>query len=213
MTILQKDLAKFAKEQIPLGFAMPLLHIFPGIYAETHRWAYANFPAPEARDLLPHLRRAVVEKTVAQVAADCPGVQQSAQLNAGRNCRHREVRAGCILLTTSYTEAPARMVRDAQFRLTLAESNQPYLFEELDKRLRGNAVYALILHGPHVIEPSTLGFLRLAFPAPDLNGYLENVDMFSLFQPEIGLRVPVEYTDFEPQIGLLRDSIRMEEQE
>jgi len=172
------SLEKLFQQEIPRPFLSALVAGCPAVFKRAYEFVYQNFHEPQARDLLPHVRRSMMEQHLWTTASrfldhDIDVVDNP---NFARNCYHVEVRCGSIILTASGVSTPKQMVRDAKFRNTLAEDNQGLLFSYMDDRKRGDAYYAIILYGPDFEDRSKVAFIQLAFPShdPEAKAYLGN---------------------------------------
>lgn len=96
-----------------------------------------------------------------------------------------EIHSGDFIFTQSAVANPGALVRDARFRETLAESNEPQglLFPDIgsEGHARGNAFYGILLHNKINCSEEEL-FFQLAFPNQDCTDYLTVIDLKKQFE-------------------------------
>lgn len=204
------NLEKLVKDEIPIEFFKDFVQELPLVYKASHEHVFSNFCAAQARDLLPHVRRAKVDELLWAVAKRFECLKTSVCLNDARNCRHVRVRADSIVLTANAVNGPSEMVRRALFRDTLAESNQFLLFPEMDDRPRGDACFAMILHGPLDLDWPRVEFVYLAFPANDSRSYLKRINLASYCKVDLHASVREETIEDIAIAKLRRDALVQE---
>lgn len=70
------------------------------------------------------------------------------------------------------------MVRTAEFRRRYSQSNQRLLPIFGDEPAEpSDCVYAILLHGPHELDPATPAFVHIVFPNGDCSAYLDHIDL------------------------------------
>ena len=175
-------------------------------YREAFNQVREEFPGEEARDLFPLLRRAMFERNWRTAMGRRKGVRADAVQNEAGNCFHTRVSIGRVVLTASAVETPEALVRDAIFRKTLAESNQPHLFRGRSVPPKDAMLYGIVLHGPAGagLLPAPM-FLRVSFPSMDLDEYGATVDLIQHL-PE--LAAELHATPSEPTVGRVRPTLR-----
>jgi hypothetical protein len=151
------------QDAFPLAFLKALFDLLKREYPKAWQ-ACAHLPDAQARYLYPHARRASIEATVLDIAARFPEISVEAVPNASGDC-HVEIRCGNVVLTISHADHPSRLVDDARFRLSLAEDNDPVLFDCGNRLPPGEWLYGILLHGS-TEDHRYLGFADIVFPVP-----------------------------------------------
>lgn len=128
-----------------------------------------SIDSPEAKDLLPHLRRAYIETVFAEIAGRQR--RKSIEVVTGRNRSdnaHRIIKCGPLWITESKVESRYQMPREALFRQSYAEKSQLMLFEvNTHEEISGKGeevLYGIVVHKP---APGLLGhpeFIDIVFP-------------------------------------------------
>jgi len=158
----------------------------------------ANFKGPETDNILGHYRRAKLEGFMRD-AADMEGISAQVVRSRMSAWNHTEVSNGPVVLTASSVQSPCDRVEEADFRLTLARSNQGVLWPEPGDEPNG-PLYVLLLHGKSrwVREDRAQyghlpGSAYLAFPLPDLSGYAHDINLFERFPHVVDSLLPQEW--------------------
>jgi len=170
---------------VPAGFFEDTLRCLCQSYGEAYKRGHEDYPDSEAHDLIPHLRRANVERDMRNLAQR-HGLHGRAALNVIRNSFHTRIIMDDIVMTISATMSPNEKVRDAEFRKSYANDPQCHLplFPEDPPTIdiRRDGLYVLLKHGPNCEDPAKLGFARIVFPTPDCSGYAcEDIDLWAKF--------------------------------
>jgi hypothetical protein len=185
----------------------------------AHRLAWeecaAQFPTTEATNVRGFYRRGKLESLLRDAAAAFPGVSSRTCKADHSNWNHVEVLGGPVLLTEHAVQFPGELVTHADWRDTLAESNQQYLWKKTTPR-EDAPLYVLLLHSAsHWLVPATAvqyGHLpqscHLAFPSPDLDGYQHVVNLFMLFPKLVEAQLPQDW-DREARVLFFRKSRRI----
>lgn len=174
---------------------------FRAVFA-AHRVAWddcrASFAETEAQNVLGYYRRGKVEGYLRDTADLFPSV--SAVVCAPRSSwNHTEIRSGPVVLTENTVQTPCALVEKAEFRLTLAESNQLALW---DVAVPEDApLYALLLHSRSKWETIDKrrkyghlpGSAYIAFPSRDLEFYLHEINLFERFPEIVATHMPEEW--------------------
>lgn len=161
------NLERLYQQELPTEFLRHFIMGLPLVYKTSYDLVYAALGDPQARDVLPYFRRAMVEEHLFKTGNRFRDLDADAFLNVARNCHHVEIRSRSIVLTANAVDSPNQMVRDARFRNTLAESNQYVLLPELEERPRDDYYFAMLLHGADLEDSSRVAFVQLAFPSHD----------------------------------------------
>lgn len=143
--------------------------IFAGYEAAIDGVRRDSFGAPEAKDLLPHLRRAHIETVFAEIA-----VRQRAEnveVATGKNrCdnAHRIIKCGPVWITQSKIESRYQMPREAVFRQSYAEKSQLMLFDEHAceeaRKTDEEVLYGIVVHKPTSGLLGLAEFIDIVFP-------------------------------------------------
>jgi hypothetical protein len=164
---------------------LPFLHDTTRLLFESYRTAFDECrarPWQVSHDFRGHLRRSLIEErwpAVAERHAD-DGVRVSYQPNHARTSYYAQVVCGQVVLTQSCVETPETIVRRAEFRNTLARSNQPGLFGDDPPPIPTAPLFALLIHGEDHQRRHPY-FADVVFPDPDGRCYLERICLFDLF--------------------------------
>jgi len=175
-------LAQAFVASVPQGLLLDI----PRVVREATRQAYLRDPEllpGVRRDKFPIDRRALVETSVHALAARyaSQGVTATEKKNKTHNYSHIELVSGRVVMIPAAVEADDSLVRDADYRTSLAKNPQlafsgagfhPHATPP------GDAVLAVVLYGPssdypHAAEDAGPGFVVVRFPADDWSCYVE----------------------------------------
>jgi len=177
-------------------------------YADALKHCRDNFPGPEAHDLYPIERRAMLERNWRGRLSRYSNIEVSVQPNASGNCFHTEVKAGRVVMTVSAVEAPGDIVREAVFRKSLAQESQLEMFMEPEPPPDDSMLYALLLHGPLggglLASPA---FIHIAFPGRDCDKYIDRfnlLDYYPLLHAEMTKQPAAEIERKKPVLRRIR---------
>jgi hypothetical protein len=160
------------RSSVPERFLRDIAHGIADAYAsrEPFRW----FPPPEMHDVWPHNRRALIEARLREIAGGYPEMTARVETN-NKGDHHSVVEVGPVIMMESKVGSPHHVVRQADFRDTLARSNQLVLagMEDMEPAPSpGAKLCTILIHGEDPEDPTKLGFLDAVFPTPDGKGYL-----------------------------------------
>jgi hypothetical protein len=184
-------------QSFPASLQQATVELLREVYAYSHDTSQVIVQGPHNQDLLPHLRRAIVESRLQSLIQDYPGVQVRIEENRSRNT-HIVIEGPNIILTESFARAPSKVVRWAAYRSLDSMQNYP-LFrnteppDELRPEMKFNAV---LLHGHRPNHKNELGFAVIRFPTPGFRKYLR--DLINLLD-----RYPV--APFVPQTDAMEE--------
>ncbi|MCX7424146.1 MAG: hypothetical protein NTW96_00680 [Planctomycetia bacterium] len=174
-------------------------------YEAADERCQTDFDRPEAANLRPFYRRALIESQLREVAASFPEITATARRSPASGWNHTLVLCGRIALTQNAVGGPEEIVQPSLFRQRYAaRDNQRYLFVELEPEEPppDSVLYGILIHGQAnegVVFP---GFARIVFPKEDLQSYLPGqIDLFREF-PEV-VRTKTE--------GLFEDATNLEQ--
>jgi hypothetical protein len=206
---MKSELVEIFDESVPRQFLEDTIRCMYGAYREAHDYCLKEYEPSEMHDLLPHVRRAMVERNWRAVAARHPGVSASAWPNSTASSYHTRIRSGRVILTASAVERPGALTRSAEFRNTYARTSQ-LSFEDADHAspTGGESLYAILLHGPDPARIYGPGFVHVGFPAADSSGYVENIDLMARFRELVRAEATtqIETVESEPSVRLRRRS-------
>ena len=99
---------------------------------------------------------------------------------------HVEIRSGLYVLTLAGVKKPDQFVRVSKYREELAGKHQQFLFPDPTREAIGAEYYGILIHGPlqtaSGFNYSRLGFLKVALPNQEFNGYAtDHLDVLSLY--------------------------------
>lgn len=125
--------------------------------------------------LLPHLRRALLETRFKTIALDS-GLRAEAESVSSGAHKYVAVRVGRLVLTCSKTTGPNAVPRACNFRDQYSDVNehinQHQIFPIVSNP--GNeSLYCLIIHGPSEYTENDLGYCSFGFPSPNLEKWVE----------------------------------------
>jgi hypothetical protein len=148
----------------------------------------------EIHDLRAHLRRAILETSLASLQGRFGGVTVVTPTNTTRNAYHREIVRNGIVMTISMVRAESSPLPDARFRETLARSGQMAAFDDEPEPSAEDPLWAAVIHGPSPLTYRAPGFLKVVFPLPD-GSHSGGIDILARFPDLLGL------TEFEEMVG------------
>jgi hypothetical protein len=204
------NLRQFFDDQVPQAVQRDLLVrcILPA-YSQALDECNERFLREETHDLLPHMRRAKIEQLLRGLARQHDGLTADAELNTTRNAYHTRVTCGRVTFTASTVETADTIVRQAQFRDTLARTYQLHFDfagfrDQPPPPEQHDLLYALLIHypdGPFSRFPS---FVQVAFPSPDCLSYIDRIDLLARFRdlPELRPTGAPEPPAGEPEIRI-----------
>jgi hypothetical protein len=174
----------------------------------AHRNAYdlcqREFAGPEAINTIGYVRRGKLEGYLRDAADRFDEVIAMNDKADRSGWNHVELHAGPFVLTCNTVPAPAALVDKAEFRMTLAESNQLSLFDPPGD-VEQQTVYGMLLHSRSNWDKHhdrqrfahLPGSGYLVFPAPGLDYYVHEVNLFERFPDIVTANVPNEWDEEE----------------
>lgn len=199
MNITELDAA--VAQYLPDQFLERVLRAIFTAHSVSFESVREEFADSEAVNLLPYYRRAKFEGYLRD-AAERSGIEAKAVRSEGSNWNHTEVRSGPVLMTASSVQVPCGLVDPSDFRLSLAQPNPGYLWEEpTDVLPEGTPLYVLLLHSRSQWETESdrrkfgmlPGSAHLAFPTRGLDSYLHSVDLFAEFPAVVESFLPQDW--------------------
>lgn len=120
---------------------------------------------PEARYLLPHHRRAMIETRFAGLRGTVDGLRVETAYNVSQDA-HRELHIGGFVITQHYCLEVERRIRHANFRASLAELSQLTWLAGMEPT-SDDELWAAVVYGVAERRPDVPTFLKVAFPRSD----------------------------------------------
>lgn len=211
-----RELAAMTEQYVPAEFQRRALQGVFTAHQVSAEYVRAEFAPTEAVNLLPYYRRAKLEGYLRD-AAERSGIAAKAVKSPGSGWFHSEVRSGPVVLTASTVQTPCGPVDPSEFRLSLAEENPLYLWDEPgDAPADDPPLYILLLHSRSVWstaeEDSRYGILPgsayLAFPAAGLETYLHTINLFEAFPDVVESYLPREWAT-EAKVRYIHNARRL----
>lgn len=175
----------------------------------------------ERRNLLPYLRRNVVEAQVRKVALDC-GLHATVEWTETRSAQFTMIRGPRTRLTLSKTAHYWAMPDTCYFRKQNSSVNemimQGKLFAVAEPTTTDDELlYGIITHGPEH-GGVALGFVNIGFPSPDMQSWAEpTVSILAIQERQQRLYQKATDTQAEQQelkrAGKLKENIRKQNDE
>lgn len=215
------DYIRVVERAVPPGYLRDTTAIVVKAYQAASESARERFCPEVAHDLVPHLRRALIEEDWLALASRYPGVVAAAAPNRVGSSFHTLVRCGPVVITASKVDSPEDLPRHALFRKTYARRPQLVLDlpgiaapPEAAAPEDADGLYALLTHGPDERDAGRPAFVRLGIPTPTCSGYVAVIDLLARYggivaPTEVGATDGVEVTPAEPT---LRRPLRRKEQ-
>ncbi len=205
--VIEEDLEQLALRHLTPKFLERALNAVYSGYQAAYDECRAGYADTEHENLWPFARRAKIEGYLRDAADLTSGLTGTAVKPKGQNWWHTEIRGGPIVITESAVASPGAMVKEADFRYELAQTNHPTLWAADDDDTE-TPIYGVLIHSrSHWDDPKERakaahlpGSCNLAFPDVDLEGYLCRIDLFERF-PKI---VEQHWPNDLDQVALVR---------
>jgi len=141
-----------------------------------------EFNPAESVDLLPHFRRACIESMLCELSKRHSEVRILRRLNANRNCSHRLVFCGRVMLTQSLVERKKTLPREAIYRESYAHDPQYSLFGEEEPPIEDAPLYGIISHMPVSGRDNGIAsFVDIVFPDKEYKIIVGRVPLLDRF--------------------------------
>ncbi len=177
-------------KSLPKPFVSEVLRVTEWVYDEAYNSAF-NHPLmgrPESEYLYPHMRRALMESKLREVANSL-GLSTKVCTNFARNHEFTEIQAGRLVLTCSHkTGEDWQMLRSSYFRQKNATLNS--LLSQMEFDSAGFEVFsenddagllnAVIYHGTDLREKNKVGYVRIGFPSPCNSRWSARFDLYEI---------------------------------
>lgn len=200
--MMPAEIDELVSQHLPDQFLRAVVNSVFLAHRNAHDLCKREFAEPEAKNTIGYVRRGKLEGYLRDTADRFPEVAAIDGRPDGSGWNHVELYSGPFILTCNTVPTPAALVDKAEFRMTLAESNQLSLFDPpCDERQQ--AVYGLLLHSRSIWESrddrQRFGHLPgsgyLVFPAPGLDYYMHEVNLFDRFPDVVAANVPNDWDE------------------
>ncbi len=191
-----KDYLGLFRVHVPAGFLRKVLAKVYDCYAFADAQCNEFFEEPEAVNMRPFYRRALVEQSLREAVGGFGGVAATAvrgpvgEKGQGGWWFHTLVRCGPVAFTQNTVGDANAFVRPSYFRRGYAAMNRQLFLFPQDEPDRGNGpgqlpegirLYGILLHGQSGRAPLP-NFAVIRFPNYDYDGYLPgSIDLFQEF--------------------------------
>lgn len=178
----KSNLYEIISQNVPYAFLNSLVaQSIPEACKIARKKVEDDFSLHEAKNLLPHYQRAMVESSLRKTAQEF-GLETLVGKNTNKNTNYTKVISGKLVITASAVQSSDTKVRKAIFRSQLAEAphKQLALFkdEHEQKAIDGDSYYCIILHPVATWDSERQSdFINLAFPSRDCKSYICNIDL------------------------------------
>ncbi|HVM97541.1 MAG TPA: hypothetical protein VMT89_14185 [Candidatus Acidoferrales bacterium] len=163
---------------LPGGFARTLVERMPLIYAEAHESVVSDprFGEPEARYLHGHMRRALVESALREVATSFGVDVDMRRADGVGGPEHVALRIGRFRFTACHVDHITGFPRESRYRgqysLINEHAAQVQLFPTPSSP-GDAAIYGIVIHSETADDKARLGTLSIGFPNVACDDWLE----------------------------------------
>jgi hypothetical protein len=200
--MMSNELNDLIAQHLPDQFMRAALNSVFLAHRNAHDLCQREFADPEALNTIGYVRRGKLEGYLRDAANRFEKITAVNGKADGSGWNHVELHAGPFILTCNTVQTPAAPVEKAEFRMTLAECNQLSLFDSPDDFERP-AVYGMLLHSRSNWDDrddrQRFGHLPgsgyLVFPAPGLEYYVHEINLFERFPDVVAANVPNEWDE------------------
>jgi hypothetical protein len=213
------ELVQFFWNHFPRKYLEQVFRSVFDCYEAAYDHCETHFERAEAGNVLPFVRRAMIEAQLREIARSFPEIAATARRSPESAWNHTLVICGRVALTESTVSQPEENVRPSIFRQQYsARDNVRHLFPEMepDEPAPDSMLYGILLHGRSEQGSNILGFARIRFPKENVDGYQPgSIDLFQEF-PQVVLararraasdQVAVEQIP-EPVVELRTDQLK-----
>jgi hypothetical protein len=182
------ELISFFLNYFPRKYLEQVLRALFDCYEAAYEHCETHFEPPEAANVLPFVRRAMIEAQLREIAQLFPNMTAAARQSPESAWYHTLVMCGRIALTESTVGHPDEVVRPSLFRQQYSSrDNIKYLLPEMEPEAPtpDSVLYGILLHGKSHEGAHKLGFAKIRFPKENVEGYQPGIiDLFLEF-PQI----------------------------
>lgn len=191
------ELEQVFSSQIPKEFQRRLLGSVFSSYLISKEQCRIQFAPTEAVNVEPFYRRGVLEGHLRDAAGLSPELIARIARAEGSNWNHTEIQGGQVVLTASAVPYAGALVRKADYRINLAQTNSPTLFSAFEGTEQ-TPLYAILIHSRSIWdtheERAQFGHLPgsayIAFPDESLDGYMHKFNLFEKYPDIVGSHQP-----------------------
>lgn len=198
------EIEQMLNRHIPDGFLRAAVNVVFLAHRQAHDLCKQEFAEQEAVNTIGYVRRGKIEGYLRDATARFDSLRAVDGKADHSGWNHVEVHGGPVIITCSTVPTPCALVDKADFRLTLAESNQPSLFDT--SRLTADepaSLYALLLHSRSLWatreERQKFGHLPgsayVAFPVPGLDYYVHEINLFERYSDVVAANLPKDWSN------------------
>jgi len=185
------ELEQLFFSRFPEPFRRRLLGSVFSSYRISKEQCQVQFAPTEAVNVEPFYRRGVLEGHLRDAAELSPELTIRISRAEGSNWNHTEIQGGQVVLTASTVPHAGALVRKADYRIDLAQTNAPTLFNASEESTE-TPLYAILIHSRSIWDTQEErakfahlpGSAYIAFPDASLDGYMHKFSLFDLY-PEI----------------------------
>ena len=190
-SMTNEELERVFTSQIPEAFQRRALGSVFASYRISKEQCRIQFATTEAVNVEPFYRRGVLEGQLRDSAGLSPELIARTARAEGSNWNHTEIQGGQVVLTASAVPSAGAVVRKADYRIDLAQTNAPTLFSAFNENEQ-TPLYAILIHSRSLWdtheERAKFGHLPgsayFAFPDQSLDGYMHKFNLFEKY-PDI----------------------------
>lgn len=195
MAMTPDEIGGLVRQQYPDAFLRKALQGLYAAHRDAAALAYQNFADTEAENLVGNARRAYAESYVRGAGELVAGMGTMVPRIPGTGWNYTEVRSGNGVLVIKSVSHPGAMIDKADYRETLAEPNQPELW---DTPTEGDPdLFVVLIHsrcaGPFGDARENRGLLGSAIlvcPDPKVDYYLWELNLVKEFPEVVRANVP-----------------------
>jgi hypothetical protein len=194
---------------VPREYMELMLKVALQAYPQGYRSCRERHDWPEARSLVGHEIRAIIQRQMRDAASRFPKVMLG-EINDDNFVTHSKVTSGMVVMTANSAPTPDTLIKASEARKEYAqytiEEQQVWHFARTKPR-NTHTLFATFLHGRGHEKFGKLGFAVVRFPNQDFTGYYAaRIDLMAEFP-----QVVAEFTNsFEPHIENIPDDLTIE---
>jgi hypothetical protein len=164
--------------ELPPGFVQGLVDRMPMIYTEAHTSVTndSRFGEPEARYMLGHTRRALVEYALRELAASHRMEVAIRRTEGAGGPEHVVVSAGKFCFTACHVPTAGSFPKESRHREQYSLINEHIAQGQLfpvESRPAKTSIYGVIVHSEAIRDKGNLGSLQIGFPNERFTDWVE----------------------------------------
>lgn len=195
MAMSSDEIREMVFDAFPESFRRKLLQGVFAAHRDADALAYTTFAHTEAENVVGSIRRGFVESNMRGAADLIPGLTSEVQRIPGTGWNYSEVRSSAAVMVAKSVATPGGMIDKADYRDTLAQSNQPSFWEEGPT---GSSLFVVMVHSRYAAvvdryghdERGLLGSAYLVCPAPGCEHYVWEWNIGKEFPDVVRANVP-----------------------